>query len=311
MVRLRSIILGLTFLLFTWSAAAQGASPDAFTGTDLIIPAAGRVQGATSTFTTSVWVTNPTNATVTYELQFLQTGRSNPNPATAHDTIAPGETKVYENAAQQLFGLTGVLGAIRIVSSDELFVSARVFSLASGTTENEARGLIYSAIPAAFGMGPGETSMLQGVNQGGDYRYNIFLVESTGEPASVVLRIRDASGTVVSTTTHNLEAYEQRLIGVGSLVLAPIVHGSVDATHNGGNGHIVLAGSLVSASTSDSTGFEMAFRFGPIRSIIAGPGLVGGGTDGDITLSIGPGAVTNAMLAADAVTRDKIAAGQV
>ncbi|HJQ40987.1 MAG TPA: hypothetical protein VKB93_27940, partial [Thermoanaerobaculia bacterium] len=285
--------------------------PNAFTGTDLIVPAAGRVQGATSTFTTAVWVTNPTNATVSYELQFLQTGRSNPNPATASDTIGPGQTKVYENAAQQLFGVTGVLGAIRIVSSDELLVSARVFSAADSTNTNEARGQIFSAIPAAFGIGPGETSMLQGVNQGGDYRYNIVLVESTGQPASVVLRIRDASGTVVSTTTHNLEAFEQRLIGVGSLTPGTIVHGSVDASHNGGSGHVVLAGSLVSSTTSDSTGFEMAFRFGTIRSIIAGPGLVGGGTQGDITLRIGDGAVTNAMIAAGAITRDKIAAGQV
>jgi hypothetical protein len=50
------------------------------------------------------------------------------------------------------------------------------------------------------------------------------------------------------------------------------------AIHAGGNGHVVLAGSLVSAKTNDSTGFEMAFRFGTIRSIIAGPGLTGGGS---------------------------------
>ena len=216
MLCLRRIAVAILLVLLSLSTAAQ--STEGFTGTDLIVPAAGRVQGADgSVFTTSVWVTNPNDVPVTFELRFLQTGQPNPNPATASDTIGPGETKVYENAAQGLFGLTGVLGAIRIVSSDELLISARVFSLAPNATPNEARGLIYSAIPASFGIGSGETSLLQGVNQGGEYRYNVFLVESSGQPASVTLRIRDASGTVVSTTTQSLGAYEQRLIGVGDL----------------------------------------------------------------------------------------------
>src|SRR5215212_3539684 len=113
MLRSRLVVLALTVILFP-SLYAQTPQPDGFTGTDLIVPAAGRVQGATSTFTTSVWVTNPNDSAVTFQMQFLQTGRSNPNPATATETIQPRETKVYENAAQALFGVTGVLGAIRV-----------------------------------------------------------------------------------------------------------------------------------------------------------------------------------------------------
>src|SRR3954467_1239380 len=302
------VVASLAFPL----TAQQRPQTDGFTGTDLIVPAAGQVQGADgSVFTTSIWVTNPTASTVTFEMQFLQSGRSNTNPARSSDSITAGQTKVYDNAVQSVFGQNGVLGAVRIVASQELLVSAHIFTRPPNATATDAQGQIFSAIPASFGIGQGETSLLQGVNQGGDYRYNVVLVESSGSQASVTLRVRDASGTVVSTSTYDLGAYEQRLIGLGSLVPATIVHGSVEASQAGGTGHIVLAGSLVAATTNDSTGFEMAFRFGAIRSIVAGPGLTGGGTNGDITLRIAEGGVSNAMLAPNAVTRDKIAPGQV
>src|SRR3954453_12112844 len=293
--------------------AQQRPQADGFSGTDLIVPAAGQVQGADgSMFTTSIWVTNPTASTVTFEMQFLQSGRSNTNPARSSDSIAAGQTKVYDNAVQSVFGQNGLLGAVRIVASQELLVSAHIFTRAPNAPATDAQGQIFSAIPASFGIGQGETSLLQGVNQGGDYRYNVVLVESSGSPASVTLRVRDASGTVVSTSTYDLGGYEQRLIGLGSLVPATIVHGSVDATFSGGSGRVVLAGSLISNIAGVAgTGYEMAFRFGTIRSIIAGPGLTGGGANGDITLGIANGGVMSSMLAAGAITRDKIPAGQV
>src|SRR3954453_453334 len=303
------VVVSLAFPL----TAQQRPQTDGFTGTDLIVPAAGQVQGADgSVFTTSIWVTNPTASTVTFEMQFLQSGRSNTNPARSSDSIAAGQTKVYDDTVQSVFGQNGLLGAVRIVASQELLVSAHIFTRAANATATDAQGQIFSAIPASFGIGQGETSLLQGVNQGGDYRYNVVLVESSGSPASVTLRVRDATGTVVSTSTYDLGGYEQRLIGLGSLVPATIVHGSVDATFSGGSGRVVLAGSLISNIAGVAgTGYEMAFRFGTIRSIIAGPGLTGGGANGDITLGIANGGVTSAMLAAGAITRDKIPAGQV
>src|SRR6185436_11548062 len=99
-----------------------------FSGTDLILPAVGRVDGVGgSHFYTTIWVSNPTAQSADFELAFLRTGQSNASPATFHDSVAPGATKAYENAAETLFGVTNGLGAVRLRSSRALLVSSRIY----------------------------------------------------------------------------------------------------------------------------------------------------------------------------------------
>src|SRR3954452_10081813 len=108
------VVVSLAFPL----PAQQRPQADGFTGTDLIVPAAGQEQGADgSVFTTSIWVTNPTASTVTFEMQFLPSGRSNTNPADACDSITAGQTKVYDSCEQSVSEQNRVLGAVRIVAS--------------------------------------------------------------------------------------------------------------------------------------------------------------------------------------------------
>src|SRR6185436_20379141 len=89
-----------------------------FPGTDLILPAVGRVQGAGgSQFYTTLWITN---ASVTdpaeVVIEFLRAGQSNLEPARVSVALAAGRTATYENVAETLFGITGSLGAVRVRS---------------------------------------------------------------------------------------------------------------------------------------------------------------------------------------------------
>jgi len=127
------------FLTLTVSVSA------AFTGTDLIVPATGRAPGAGgSQFYTTFWITNPGDSTADVIIQFLLAGQSNTAPASFNDTIAPGATKVYENVAESLFNIRNGLGAARVVGSQKLLVSARVFNQTPGTPANATQGLVFS-----------------------------------------------------------------------------------------------------------------------------------------------------------------------
>src|SRR5262249_32645431 len=65
-----------------------------FPGTDLILPAVGRVAGAGgSQFYTTVWVTNPNPTPVDFSVDFLLSGQANLHPASVAQTIAPKETR--------------------------------------------------------------------------------------------------------------------------------------------------------------------------------------------------------------------------
>ena len=106
----------LSALLLSLVLLATPASAG-FSGTDLILPASGRVLGAGgSEFLTTGWVTNPGDDVIDVQFQFLEAGQANHNPLTVTDTLSPGETKTYENLAETLFGRIGVLGAVRVRS---------------------------------------------------------------------------------------------------------------------------------------------------------------------------------------------------
>ncbi|HWS71512.1 MAG TPA: hypothetical protein VN605_05330, partial [Thermoanaerobaculia bacterium] len=171
--------------LFGWIAALTAATSYAgFAATDLILPAVGRVDGAAgSHFYTTVWVTNPSNATVSFEMTFLASlPASAAKPPVYRATLGPDATIVYENVAETLFGVKGVVGTARIVSSGELLASSRIYNLAEGSSSASSSGQFFAAVPAEFGAARGEEAVLQGVRADDDFRYTFLLAETLGKP---------------------------------------------------------------------------------------------------------------------------------
>src|SRR5262249_28816681 len=154
------------------------------------------------------------------DLSFLRSGQSNPNPQTFHDSIPPGATKVYENAAQTLFGISAGLGAVRVRSSRSVLISSRIYNQSDGQTVAGSQGLFSSGLPADFGIARGQSGVLQGVRQSADFRYNIFLVETTGEQVVLDLVVVDAAGNTLGTSTQTLGPWEHRVLNVSSIVPA-------------------------------------------------------------------------------------------
>src|SRR5947207_2353724 len=261
-----------TRLVFFLAIAAVAINLNAgFPGTDLILPAVGRVEGAGgSHFYTTLWITNPSTAGVDVMIDFLRAGQSNLHPQSVAIALAPGETRTFENVAETLFGLTNILGAARVRASSPVLVSSRIYNQNDGQTIAGSQGLFYSAIPSDFAIGAGQSAAMQGVRQDADFRYNIFLVETSGAPASARIDVRDATSNKVGSLAIDLQPYEQRLVPLSSVIAANISTAVVQIFVTGGEGHVIVSGSLIANGSQDASGFEMGFR----------PELLGASTPG-------------------------------
>ena len=119
-----------------------------------------------------------------------------------------------------MFGIDGVVGAMRIRSTRPLVVSSRIYNLNDGQTAGTSQGLFSSGIPADFGIRAGQSGVLQGIRVSDDFRYNIFLVETAGQPLSVALEIVDEAGVARGNTTISLQACGHHTLTASSIVMA-------------------------------------------------------------------------------------------
>lgn len=332
----------IRFLLFLVLCAGALSAMAGFSGTDLFLPAVGRVSGSGgSEFYTTLWVTNPsTSDSVTITLRFLRSGVPNVSPPSATYTLRPGESRVFENVTETVFASPGVLGALRVVSSADVLVAARIYNQPAGAPLRNTQGLFFSGVPATLALRTGDSAVIQGVSQGEDFRYNFFAVETTGQPATLRMKIHDANGTLLAQKDYALGAFQQMLAGVADIQPGFMTsNATLEASVISGPGQVIVAGSQTANASQDGSGFEMAFRpittsnpftlnglsgnvtlaagpnvsitpsgttlrisaAGSISGVTAAGGLTGGGTGGNVTVGIASGGVTS----------DKIAAGQV
>src|SRR4051812_35735630 len=304
--RLVPIVLGC--LVFLQPVLHAG-----FSGKEFLLPAIGRINGSGGThFFTTVWITNASQLPADVEIAFLSSGQANVNPQRVTETLGAGETKVYENIAETLFGITDVVGAARFRSSRDLVISARIYNQPDGTGPASSNGEFFSAVPPDFGIAKGQSALLQGLRSTPDFRYNLVLLETVGSSVSGHLRIVDGSGNEVANAPVSLQPYEERLVGLNVFLPAGLVlnDGSLTFSVESGAGRALVAGSLLANQSQNASGFEMGFRSSllaanasAITGIVAGSGLTGGGQAGDVTLGIANGGVVGSMVADGQVVR--------
>ncbi|HEX8617161.1 MAG TPA: hypothetical protein VF911_06225, partial [Thermoanaerobaculia bacterium] len=240
---MRKVVAAVLVGLSVWFPIAPVAQAG-FSGKDLILPAVGRVEGfGGSNFYTTVWVTNPsTTEAVGYEMALLESGHANPAPVTVTDTLAPGATRAYENAAETLFNFRGV-GGLRVRSTGRLLVSSRIYNQNAADGVSHSQGLYSAAVPAEFGITTGQSGVLQGVRQSVDFRYNVMIVESTGQQLGLDLAVVNSAGTTLGTRSLSLSAYEHQMINVAAIYSGSIDDAVLHVTATRGDGRAIVLGS--------------------------------------------------------------------
>ncbi len=265
-----------------------------FASTESYLAAVGRVPGKNGAeFYTTVWATNLTTLPQTMTFQFLKSGQANTSPASFHDTLQPGQTKVYENVVETKLGLTNALGAARITSTGEIFVAERIYDQAPGDDLGNTEGLFFAGVPKSFSISASQSASIQGIDQGGaeNFRYNFALIETSGKPATVNIQIFDSSGAMLGQKAYPLLPYEQIQPAVDDVVHGiATTNARLTATVTDGGGSVILAGAQVANESQDSSGFEMTFR----DSLLGTSGGTAGvtsldGLAGALTLKAGNG----------------------
>jgi hypothetical protein len=277
-----------------------------FLSTETFLPAVGRVPGQNGAqFYTTVWATNLTGLTVNFTFDFLKEGQANVTPASFADTLAPGETKVYENVVETKLGLNNALGAARVTSSGEILVAERIYNQQPGDDLGKTEGLFFAGVPKAFSISLGQSASIQGINQGGseNFRYNFALVETGGASTTVHVTLIDNLGATLGSRDYVLQPYEQLQPNVTDLFAGiATTNARIAATVTSGSGSVLIAGAQLANESQDSSGFEMSFRddilgggLGTGLTAVAHDGtLVGNGTVGT-PLGVNPAAVVTSL----------------
>jgi len=297
----RVFVLSLTIAL----AVVAVPSFAGFAGTDMYLPSVGSAVGVAPWYTT-VWVYNPNTSPANVAFYLLKR-QPNPAPASFTDTIPPGDVKRYDNAVQLMFA-QATFGALRITSNQKVLVSSRIYAKAPTAGERDSTGQFFAGVPASFAIGPGEKTRVVGVRQTSadknvsDFRFNVGVVETTGNSCTVTLRLVDETGAQVGASkTWSLGPREQRQNNVWSLFATAMANHQVEVEVTAGAGKVIAFGSSIANGSDDPSTVEMHYAdsllaensgggSGTITGVTAGQGLTGGGTSGNVTLHVGAGA---------------------
>ena len=235
----------------------------------LIIPAVAHAGGINSQFQSDVRVSNTSAQLIEYLLTFTPSGDSGiTDGQQTQFSIEPGRTVALDDILKTWFGSGNgsAIGTLEIrpltqtaasTSSSALaglanlvtFASSRTFNL----TSNGTFGQYIPAIPFANFIGRDRLLSLQQIAQSARYRTNLGIVEGSGHPVSLLVRVFGQSGEYLTDFPLDLRGGQHlqlnaflRAQGIGNLN-----DGRVEIQVLSGDGLVTAYASVLDNETSD------------------------------------------------------------
>jgi hypothetical protein len=249
--------------VFSYAVLSPWSDAAALPNRTYVFPFAGSTPGAGgSRWKTALQLRNPGTAPASARLTFVPAA-SSARVVAAEVELDAGELLAFDDVMSELFGAVppddAALGSIRVESDNAMTGWSRLFNSASEGTYGQfsemrevssARG---STVPTArAASAPG--AQLFALGDDAAVRTNVILVEASGKPVAVRLKIYDGAGELVAIDDRVLEAYASapllRLLaqnGVSSIF--PL---RVEVERRAGEGSVVAYASRVENATNDA-----------------------------------------------------------
>jgi hypothetical protein len=249
--------------------AKSAPPPDA-----LIIPAVAHADGMNSKFQSDIRVTNTSSKLLQYQVTFTPSGGN--GLAGGKQTtfnIEPGRTLALDDVLRTWFGTGGdsSIGTLEIRPVTQTaattpgaalrglpdlvtFAASRTFNL----TPNGTFGQYIPAVPFAnfiglVGGGSGSTLSLQQIAQSDRYRTNLGIVEGSGEPASLLVKVFGQTGQKLTEFPVQLKGGEHTQLNafLSANGIASLDDGRVEISVIGGGGKVTAYASVLDNDTND------------------------------------------------------------
>ena len=235
----------------------------------LVIPAVANADGIGSHFQSDVRVSNTSAQVMKYQLSFIPTGDAGITAGRQTTfSIEPGRTVALDDILKSWFGTgsTNAIGTLEVRPLTEVnkstssaavgalanlvtFASSRTFNI----TPNGTFGQFIPAIPFANFVGSGKVLSLQQIASSQQFRTNLGLVEGSGEPASLLIRVFGSTGSKLAEFPVNLVGGQHTQLN-GFLAqhgVASLDDGRVEVEVIGGNGKVTAYASVLDNQTAD------------------------------------------------------------
>lgn len=187
-----------------WGPATSGSALT----TNFIIPASAHLAGRNDAFfTTTLTLANPSSTSIVVEIRFGGHDRDGRTASSVGMTLAPRETRIFEDVLGTLLGVSDDFGALRVLSnSSSLIVS-------SATVTRNGGGSFGQEVPAAQMSDlvvAGRGKSIAGIRQDRSFRTNLVLASASEEPIDADIQLVDREGNQIGTAQVHLQPLEMR-----------------------------------------------------------------------------------------------------
>lgn len=218
-----------------------------------VVPGVAFLENASAFWVSDLRIFNSGAAATPATITFFPAG--SPEGAVSQElTLEAGEIEVLDNVLGELFGQpNGAGGAIAISTPQDaaLTVTARTYNQTSNGTYGQ---YIPGVTPAeSVGLGDRALQLLQ-LEQSSRFRTNVGIVETTGQPATVEMRVTIPDSITTPIVTIPLTGSEFRQISLADFGITGAVYNArVSVKVVDGSGRVTAYGSAIDSITQDPT----------------------------------------------------------